>query len=75
MKSEAYSIFIAHNKSSLIKPGKYFVWNNFAAELVDATQSNRLHCAAEKCALEVPLQKVDYFGYNSPAALGYYYLR
>lgn len=23
----------------------------------------------------VPLQKVDYSGYNSPAALGYYYLR
>lgn len=75
MKLEAYSIFIAHDKSYLIMPCKYFVWNNFSAKQVNATQYIRLHCAVEMCASEVPLQKVDYFGYISPAALGYYCLR
>lgn len=56
-------------------PCKYFVRSNVSAKQVDATNYIRLHCAVEMCAAEVPLQKVDYFGYISPAALGYYCLR
>lgn len=56
-KSEASNIFTAHNKSSLIKPRKYFVWSNSSAEPVDATHYIRLHRAAEKCSLEGPSAK------------------
>lgn len=56
----------------MISPCKYFDGNNVSAKQVDATHYIRLHCAVEMCASEEPLQKVDYFGYISPAALGYY---
>lgn len=56
-KSEASNIFTAYNKSSLIKPRKYSVWNNTSAGPVDAAHSIRLPCAAEKCSLEGPSTK------------------
>ncbi len=59
----------------MIWPCKYSVGNNVSAKQVDATHYIRLHSAVEMCASVVPLQKVDYFGYISPAALGYYCLR
>lgn len=59
----------------MILPRKYSVGSNVSAKQVDATHYIRLHCDVEMCASEVPLQKVDCFGYISPAALGYYSLR
>lgn len=75
MKWEVYSIFIAYDKSYMILPCKYFLGSNVSAKQVDATHYIRWHWAVEMCASEVPLQKVDYCGYISPAALGYYCLR
>lgn len=55
-------------------PCKFSAESNVSAKRVDATHYIRLHYAVEMCATEMPLQKVDYFGYISPAALGYYCL-
>lgn len=54
---------------------KYADGYDVSAKPVDATHHIRLHGAVEMCASEVSLQKVDYFGYISPAALGYYCLK